>query len=154
MLLTCYMLSVIIIAGLIWSLGCDTVLYNRAGRIWCKMAMVVIMLAMVVIMKAMVVIMKAIVIVMMMVVVVVIMMAVVIVTPSFIDYCWHGLVHSCIVKHVHHHYFRVMWDITTTAGVWYHWHRADCTDTVIVQCMYTSIKLMCTCLLLLSCPCN
>ena len=98
-LLTCHILNVIIIAGALPSLDCGTVLFNWAGRIWCKMAtMIVMIMAMVVIMLAMV----------------VIMMVMVNVTPSFVDAFCIWLDHSCYVKHVHllhvwfHHYCRVI----------------------------------------------
>ena len=94
---TCRRLNVIIIAGSIPSLDCGTVLLNLAGRIWCKMAtMIVMMMAMVMIMLA----------------IVVIVMVIFIVTPSSVDSCCHWLVHCCNVKHVHllhvryHHYCR------------------------------------------------
>ena len=98
-LLTCHILNVIIIAGALPSLDCGTVLFNWAGRIWCKMAtMIVMIMAMVVIMLAMV----------------VIMMVMVNVTPSFVDAFCIWLDHSCYVKHVNllhvwfHHYCRVI----------------------------------------------
>ena len=91
-LLTCHILNVIIIAGALPSLDCGTVLFNWAGRIWCKMAtMIVMKMAMVVI-----------------------MLVVLIVAPSFVDSFCHWLVHNCIVKHFHvlhawyHHYCRVI----------------------------------------------
>ena len=95
--------------------------------------------------------------------IVVIVMVIVIVTPSSVDSCWHSIVHCCNANHVHllhawyHHYCRVI----AIAGVWYHWHRVDRTGirriamcSVTVQYMYTSVKLTCTCLLLLVCRCN
>jgi hypothetical protein len=92
-----------------------------------------------------------------------VVMVMVIVTPSSVDSCCHWLVHCCNVKHVHllhvwyHHYCRA----NAIVGVWYHWHRVDRTGTrriamrpVTVQCIYTSVKLTCTFLLLLVCRCN
>ena len=80
-----------------------------------------------------------------------------IVTTLFVDSFCHWLVRNWIVKHVHllhawYHYCRTI----TIAGVWYHWHRVGCTCTrwiairpTTVPCMYTSVKLTCTCVLLL-----
>ena len=113
---TCRRLNVIIIAGSIPSLDCGTVLLNLEGRIWCKMAtMIVVMMAMIMIMLAIVVIMLT---------MVVIMLVVLIVAPSFVDSFCNWLVHNCIVKHVHvlhawyHHYCRVI----AIVGLWPHWH--------------------------------
>ena len=155
-LLTCHILNVIIILGSISSLDYCTVLSNLAGRIWCKIAtmivmmiaMVVIMLAMVVIMPAMVAIMLAMVVIMLAMVVimlamVVTMMVMAIVTPSFVDSFCHWLVHCSIVKHVHllhvwyHHYCRVI----AIAGVWYHWPQVDCTGTRGLLCTRSHVYL-------------
>ena len=141
---TCSMLSSSFL-GSLWLLGCNTILLNWAGRSWCKMATMFVM-AMGVIMLAMVVIMLAMVVMM------------VIVAPSFVDSFRHWLVHNCIVKHVHvlhawyHHYCRVI----AIAGLWHHWHRLAPGGSLFSwsQFMYISVKLTCTCLLLLSCLCN
>ena len=110
---------------------------------WCKMVeMSGMMMAMVMIMLAMV----------------AIMLVVLIVAPSFVDSFCHWLVYNCIVKHVHvlhawyHHYCRVI----AIAGLWHHWHRLVQGGSLCAwsQFMYISVKLTCTCLLLLSCLCN